>query len=60
MNLPSHDHDPGFRRFIETSGLPFRTHPEFKKSDLDARQTLYQQLAGVMWSPDRLMQEAGS
>src|SRR5262249_21638646 len=50
----AYDHNPGFKRFI-----PFRPHPEFKKGDLDARQRLYQQLADLIWSPDRLAQEAG-
>ena len=36
-----YDHNPGFLRFLEESGLPFRAHPEFKKADLDARQVLY-------------------
>lgn len=54
----AYDHNPGFRHFIESSGLDFRPHPEFRKSDLDARQELYRQLAEHIWSPDRLMQEA--
>ncbi|HEY3566879.1 MAG TPA: DUF262 domain-containing protein [Thermoanaerobaculia bacterium] len=56
----AYEHNPGFRRFIEESGLPFQPHPEFKKADLDARQTLYQELAERIWSPDRLMEEAQS
>ena len=52
--------NPGFRRFIEESGLPFGAHAEFKKVDLDARQVLYQGLAEQIWSPDRLAQEAAS
>jgi len=50
----AYEHNPGFRRFIAESGLPFRAHAEFKKADLDARQVLYQALAGRIWSPDRL------
>ncbi len=56
----AYDHNPGFRRFIEESGLPFRAHAEFRKADLDARQVLYQRLAGQIWSPERLAQEAMS
>jgi Protein of unknown function (DUF1524) len=55
----AYDHNPGFKRFIEENGLPFRPHSEFKKADLDARQRLYQQLAELIWSPDRIAQEAG-
>jgi hypothetical protein len=50
--------DPGFRRFVEESKLPFRPHTEFKKDDLDARQELYRQLAEQIWSPDVLRWEA--
>ncbi|KAB2875081.1 MAG: DUF262 domain-containing protein [Bauldia sp.] len=56
----AYDHNPGFKRFVEQSGLPFRAHGEFKKSDLDARQVLYQKLAERIWSPDRLTGEAVS
>jgi hypothetical protein len=56
----AYDHNPGFKRFIEESKLAFRPHPEFKKSDLDSRQRLYQQLADVIWSADRLTQEAAT
>jgi hypothetical protein len=53
----AYDHNPGFKRFIEESSLPFRAHPTFKKADLEERQRLYQQLAERIWSPDRLAQE---
>ena len=54
----AYQHNPGFKRFIEESGLPFLAHSEFKRNDLDARQVLYQQLAERIWSPGRLAQEA--
>jgi hypothetical protein len=60
LHEQAYDHNPGFRRFIEESGLPFRPHPEFKKADLDARQRLYQGLAERIWNPDRLAEEAAS
>lgn len=56
----AYDHNPGFRRFIEESGLPFRAHAEFKKADLDARQTLYQHLAERIWDPTVFDEEAAS
>ena len=46
--------NPGFIRFKEDSGLPFCTHSEFKKADLDARQELYRQLAERIWNSERL------
>ncbi len=54
----AYDHNPGFRRFLETSGLKFQSHAQFKRGDLDQRQTLYQQLAEQIWNPDRLLKEA--
>lgn len=46
--------NPGFLRFIATTGLPFKTHPELKKADVDARQDLYTQLAERVWDVGRL------
>ena len=60
LHEQAYDHNPGFRRFIAKSGLPFRAHAEFKKVDLDARQNLYRQLAERIWDPERLTQEAAS
>lgn len=60
LHEQAYDHNPGFRRFLDESGLPFRPHPEFNKADLDARQVLYQQLAEQVWSPKRLEEEAGT
>ena len=56
----AYDRNPGFRRFIEKSGLPFHAHAEFKKADLDTRQELYRQLAERIWDPERLVREAVS
>lgn len=60
LHESAYDHNPGFRRFIEGSGLHFRAHAEFRKADLDARQALYQQLAERIWNPERLEREAAS
>ena len=54
----AYEHNPGFKRFIEESGLPFKAHPLFKKADVETRQQLYQRLAERVWSPDRLVLEA--
>jgi hypothetical protein len=51
--------NPGFLKYMEQSKLPFSAHPSFKKADLDARQTLYLQIAEEIWSTARLKQEAG-
>lgn len=54
----AYNHDPGFRKFREATGLDFRPHTEFKKADLDARQELYRQLAELIWNPEVLRREA--
>jgi hypothetical protein len=58
LNPNAYDHNPGFLRFIETSGLILKPHSVFRKADLDSRQELYRQLAEHIWSPDRLEEEA--
>jgi hypothetical protein len=60
LHEQAYDHNPGFKRFLAESGLPFHAHAEFKKADLDARQALYRQLAERVWNPDRLEQEVAS
>ncbi len=60
LHEKAYDHNPGFRRFIQESGLPFRPHQEFKKVDLEMRQKVYQQLAERIWDPERLVQEVAS
>lgn len=49
-----YDHNPGFLRFVRESGLPFQSHDQFKRNDLDQRQDLYRGLAERVWSPERL------
>jgi hypothetical protein len=58
LHEKTYSHDPGFRRFIEGSGLSFQHHSEFKKADLDARQKLYRQIAEQIWNPEKLQREA--
>lgn len=60
LNEQTYDHNPGFVRFVNESGLPFRAHSGFRKDDLDQRQELYRRLAEQIWNPERLAQEAES
>lgn len=53
----AYQHNPGFRAYIEHSGLPFRSHSQFRKADLDERQELYRRIAEEVWSPSRLLRE---
>ena len=54
LHEQTYEYNPGFRSFIENSGLPFQPHAEFKKADLDHRQDLYRRLAEKTWDPRRL------
>jgi uncharacterized protein with ParB-like and HNH nuclease domain len=50
-----YDHNPGFLRFKEESGLPFVPIAEFKKADLESRSLLYRQIAERIWNPADLV-----
>lgn len=54
----SYDRNPGFLRYAERTGLPFQSHEQFKRADLDERQALYREIAEEVWSPARLEQVA--
>jgi hypothetical protein len=45
LHRSSYDHNPGFRKYIEGTGVPFKPHEYFKRADLDQRQTLYREIA---------------
>lgn len=60
LHEDAYERDPGFKRFIRQSELPFRHHDRFRRADLDDRQVLYRRLAEQIWSPGRLAQEAES
>jgi len=52
-----YSHNPGFKQFIERTGLSFESHSAFKKVDLEARGQLYRKIAELVWSPNRLTEE---
>jgi len=52
-----YEHNPGFRSWVQRTGLPFRPHLEFKKADLEARSELYQRIAELIWNPEALLRE---
>lgn len=51
-----YDHNPGFLRFKEQSGVQFAPLPEFKKADLESRSQLYRQIAEHIWNPTGLLE----
>lgn len=50
----AYENKPGFQKFREATGLPFKAKTDFLKADLDERQALYIALADLCWSPARL------
>ena len=54
LHAKCYDHNPGFVKFRDESGLAFQPHSQFHKADLDARQKLYHKLAEAIWNPARL------
>jgi hypothetical protein len=57
LHQSCYDHNPAFLSFVQRSGLPFRPHPEFKKTDLDDRGELYRLIAERVWDPAQLLRE---
>ena len=55
LHSQCYDHNPGFRRFIEQSGLPFVAQAEFNKADLERRSQLYRLIAERIWNPAELL-----
>lgn len=51
-----YEHNPGFLRFVQDSGLLFKPHAQFKKADIEERGVLYRELAERIWNPDDLLQ----
>lgn len=55
LHAQCYQHNPGFLRFVQQSGLPFHAFGEFKKTDIEERSTLYRQIAEHIWNPDDLL-----
>ncbi|MBK6767660.1 MAG: HNH endonuclease [Ardenticatenales bacterium] len=49
--------NPNFVNVVERRKLPFQSHSDFRRSDLDQRQGLYQRLCEQVWSVERLRHE---
>ena len=54
----AYEHNPGFTAFIARSGLPFRPHEEFRRSDIEARSHLYRLVAERLWDPQKILDTA--
>jgi len=55
LHTQCYEHNPGFLRFRQEGGLPFKAHTEFNKADLEQRSELYRQIAERIWNPADLL-----
>jgi len=60
LHMKCYENNPGFLRFIEESGLPFKPITSFHAAQMEERSQLYLKLAEHIWNPERLALEAAS
>lgn len=60
LHKQCYEHNPGFLRFIELSGLPFVALSTFNKADLETRSQLYREIAERIWKPADLLKGAAA
>lgn len=53
-----YENNPGFLRFIEATGLPFRPMDSFRTAEMEERSELYLKLAEHIWNPQRILEAA--
>jgi hypothetical protein len=46
----TYQNNPNFRNWANSHDLKFISHPEFKKSDISLRKSLYQKICEVIWA----------
>lgn len=49
LNAQKYTNNPGFKQFIEISGLPFKPYDEFKLAGINERADLYKQVLKWNW-----------
>lgn len=48
----TYKNNPNFLNAINSLGLPFKSHTEFRKKDVDERQQLYQNICEIIWNDE--------
>lgn len=59
LHPQSYAKNPGFLKFVASSGLPFKPYETFTKADIVERGQLYRAVAHQVWNPDDLLRVAG-
>lgn len=49
-----YENNPGFLRFVDQTGLPFKPVTTFRYAEMEERSQLYLRLAEHIWNPNRL------
>lgn len=58
LHPQTYERHPGFRQFIQRTGLPFKPYEHFDRKALDERHELYRLIAERIWNPEDLLKEA--
>jgi len=58
LDTSAYEHQPQFRQFAATHGLPFRPFETFTKTEQLARRELVAALVELVWAPQRLQEAA--
>lgn len=53
-----YENNPGFKQTLTKHGLKFKPYEEFGLKEMEKRSKLYSKLAGLIWSPERLLDGA--
>ncbi len=53
-----YENNPGFLKFIQETGLPFKPMDSFRSAEMEERSDLYLKLAERIWNPEQLMEVA--
>jgi len=60
LNPTCYENNPGFLRFVQETGLPFKPLASFHSAEMEQRCDLYLRLAERIWNPNRLIEAAAS
>lgn len=58
LNEQCYTRNPGFKKFVKDSGLPFKPYERFTKDSITERSALYRDLAKQVWNPTDLLKVA--
>lgn len=58
LNAKCYSRNPGMKKWMGETGLPFKEHPQFLTADMEERDELYLALAEQIWDPQQLLDMA--